>query len=117
MTKRLLYVLQKPPYLDQRVTESFDAALVAAAFDQHVSLLFRGDGLQQLLAGQNVSNQRNLAKMLRSLATYEITDVYVDHSDMTDQDLSHEDFEIAVTPITHQAIGELIASHDLVLAG
>lgn len=117
MSKRILYLLQHPPYLDDRVAESFDAALVAAAFDQRVSLLFRGDGLQQLLAGQAESNQRNLAKMLQSLATYEITDVYVDRSDMVEQQLQTADFALAVTPVTQQAIGELLASHDIVLSG
>ena len=117
MSKRILYLLQQPPYLDERVTESFDAALVAAAFDQDVSLLFRGDGLQQLLAHQTEAKQRNLAKMLQSLAVYEITNLYVDRNDMMRAQLETDDFDIAVTPLTHQAIGELIANHDIVLNG
>ena len=117
MNKRILYILQRPPYLDDRVTESFDAALVAAAFEQQVSLLFRGDGLQQLLAQQSVSDQRSLAKMLKSLATYEINDVYVDQVDMNEQALRASDFALPVVPVTQQALGELIANHDIVLSG
>jgi len=117
MKKRILYLLQRAPYLDDRVTESFDAALVAAAFEQDVSLLFRGDGLQQLLGQQSVTNQRSLAKMLKSLHTYEINAVYVDQADMTQQDLTVADFAIPIEPLTQQAIGELVANHDVVLSG
>jgi tRNA 2-thiouridine synthesizing protein C len=59
---------------------SLDAALALAAFDQQVEVLFLGDGVLQLLPGQESEavGVKNIGKLLASLPLYEITSVYVD---------------------------------------
>ena len=46
--KKLLFIISTPPYSAKRGTALLDAAMVAAAFDAEVSLMFRGDGVWSL---------------------------------------------------------------------
>jgi len=104
--KSLLYVLQHPPYLDDRVFEAFDALLVA----------FRGAGVTQLLASQNPKGQRSLSKILLSLETYEISDIYADADALATHGVRLEDCVIKATPVTGEEISALINSQDAVLS-
>jgi len=113
--KSLLYVLQQPPYLDDRVFEAFDALLVAAAFEQRVSLLFRGAGVTQLLAHQDPANQRNLAKILLSLDAYEVNQIYVDAQALAKHGVTLENCVIKPTLVSGDEISTLINSQDAVL--
>lgn len=115
VSKHILYLLQQAPYLDSRLFEAFDALLVAAAFEQRVSVLFRGDGVLQLLADQAPVGQRNLAKMLQSLATYEVDKVYADSRAFEARGLKIADCAIEPQLVSKREIAELIAQHDLVL--
>jgi len=113
--KSILYVLQQPPYLDDRVFEAFDALLVAAAFEQRVSLLFRGAGVSQLRSNQNPQNMRNLAKILLSLDAYEVQEIYAD-ADAFEQ-FGQQLADCAVTPtlLSGAEISTLINAQDIVL--
>ena len=71
--KKLLFVISAPPYSSKRGTAQLEAAMVAAAFDAEVSLIFRGDGIWSLLPEQNAQQvgQRSFAKVLQALGDYE----------------------------------------------
>ena len=114
-SKNLLYMLQQAPYMDNRVFEAFDALLVAAAFDQRVSLLFRGEGVLQLLATQNPKGQRNLAKMLTSLKTYEVDQIFADSRSFEARGLKVTDCAIAPELLSKREISQLISRQDIVL--
>ena len=113
--KTILFVMQRPPYLDTRVFEAIDALLVAAAFEQQVTVLFRGAGIQQLLAGQAPQNQRNLAKILTSLPTYDVHAIHVAATALDRFGLARDELAIDVEPLDDEAIAALINAHDVVL--
>ena len=79
LMKKLLFVISAPPYSSKRGTAQLEAAMVAAAFDAEVSLIFRGDGIWSLLPEQNAQQvgQRSFAKVLQALADYEVDQLYV----------------------------------------
>lgn len=72
MTKRILFLLNRAPYSSSYVLEALESVLVAAVFDQRVSLLFKGAGLQQLRKGQDGAalGQRTVEKVLGALPGY-----------------------------------------------
>ena len=47
--KKILFLLRSPPYAGARAYETLEVLLVAAVFDQEVSVLFADDGVYQLL--------------------------------------------------------------------
>ena len=114
--KSVLCLLQQPPYLSSRVFETFDALLVAAAFEQKVSLLFRGAGVTGLLKNQKPSQQRSMSKILQSLEAYEISAVYVDQASLQHYNMTVADCTIKTIAQTQQQIAALINQHDVVLS-
>jgi tRNA 2-thiouridine synthesizing protein C len=77
---RLLVVIRHTPYGSGLARASLDAALAAAAFDQPIQVLFMGDGVLQLVPGQDSSaiGLRNIARLLGSFPLYDIEHVYID---------------------------------------
>lgn len=70
------------PYGSSLARSALDAALAFAAFEQPVQLAFIGDGVLQLLPGQDgkLLGGRNLERVLASLPLYDIEVCYVDAS-------------------------------------
>ena len=64
--KRILFLATAAPYASAQPLEALEAMLVAGIFDQEVSVLFKGEGLYQLLKGQDGAalGQRTLGKAL-----------------------------------------------------
>ena len=114
--KKILFVISKPPYASKRNAELLDAALVAAAFDCEVSLLFRDDGVWSLLPEQsaNTVGQRSIAKMMLGLSDYDIDKLYVCSESLKNRGLQ-EHFEVALSPIGMTAQQQLMASQGAVI--
>jgi hypothetical protein len=58
--KKFLYVNRKAPYGTIYALESLEVVLIAAAFDQDVSLAFLDDGVYQVVKGQHTKGARGL---------------------------------------------------------
>ena len=51
--KRILFLLRQPPYQSSRAIEAIESILVAGVFEQDVSVLFKDDGVWQLIKDQD----------------------------------------------------------------
>ena len=113
--KKILFVISKPPYASKRNAELLDAALVAAAFDCEVSLLFRDDGVWSLLPEQsaNTVGQRSIAKMMLGLSDYDIEYAYV--CSESSKPWVARTLEVALSPIGMTAQQQLMASQGAVM--
>jgi tRNA 2-thiouridine synthesizing protein C len=116
-SKRLLVLIRHSPYGSSLARASLDVALAAAAFDQPVSLLFTGDGVLQLLPGQDSEalGVRNPGRLLASLPLYDIEQVYVDAEAAARYRLDLGDAPVTALALERQQIMELIESHELLL--
>jgi tRNA 2-thiouridine synthesizing protein C len=113
----VLVILRHPPHGSSWLREGLDAALVAAAFGQTVSLLFQGDGVLGLLQGQGPGplGQKGTSATLDMLAMYDIESLFVDARSLARLGLSTESLQLPVSPLEQPSIAELIAGHRLVL--
>jgi tRNA 2-thiouridine synthesizing protein C len=77
-SKRILFLLRHGPYASSHAVEALETVLVAGVFDQQVSVLFRDDGVWQLLAGQDGTavEQRTVSRVLSALPEYDVTQLY-----------------------------------------
>ncbi|WP_372613521.1 DsrE family protein, partial [Halomonas sp.] len=78
----LLVILRRGPHGSSRLREGLDTALVAAAFGRTVTLLFMGEGVTALVAGQKAGplGQKGTAATLEMLEMYDIDRLLVEAS-------------------------------------
>lgn len=67
-TKKILFIVRQPDAVTAR--EVLDAALVAAAFDQRVAILFREQGVRHLVSGPH--NERSVMEEMGDFHDYGI---------------------------------------------
>ncbi len=112
-TRRLLFVVTHPPNRGALPFELLDELLVAAVFEQFVSVLFMGDGVYQLL--NDDATQRSIARAYRALPTYDVESIYVEGSALRRRRLDAGALAVPVRPLGIGAIRRLIADHDIVV--
>lgn len=109
----MLVVLRHAPHGSSWLREGLDVALVGAAFGQTVSLLFLGDGVEALVAGQQSGplGQKGTHPTLDMLAMYDIDTLFVDAESLARRGLTMEDLQLPVTLVEAASLPDLFASH------
>jgi tRNA 2-thiouridine synthesizing protein C len=116
--KRFMYVNRKAPHGTIYAQESLELALITAAFDQHVSLLFLDDGVFQLKKNQDTAalTMKNFAKTFRALEDYEIDRIYVEAESMLSRGLATQDLIIPVEVLATAQLREIMARQDVIIS-
>lgn len=113
----MLFLFRQAPYAGSHALEAIDAALVAGVFDQQVAVLFRDDGVWQLLEGQDGSilGGKTVSKVASVLPEYGIESLYVCTESLSRRGITVEDLVLAATPLDASGQRDLIAGQDAVL--
>ena len=82
--KKFMYVNRKAPYGTIYALESLEVVLIAAAFDQDVSLAFLDDGVYQLKKGHQTKGieVKNFQPTYRALDDYDVNKLYVERESL-----------------------------------
>ena len=86
---------------DLRARESLEVVLIAATFDQDVSLAFLDDGVYQLDQGpghQAASASRTSRRPIRALDGYDVEKLYVERESMEARGLTEDD-DLTASPV------------------
>jgi len=99
-SKKFLYINRKAPHGTIYAQESLEVVLIAAAFEQDVSLAFIDDGVYQLMQNQDTSalGNKNFSPTYRALGDYDVTQIYVEQESLELRGLSKED----LMPLTYE---------------
>ena len=86
---------RKAPYGTIYAWESLEVVLIAAAFDQDISLVFADDGVYQLMKDQNTEEigMKNFSKTYSALGDYDIKKIYIEQESLEERGLSLEDLQ------------------------
>lgn len=116
--KKFLYVNRKAPYGTIYALESLEVVLIAAAFDQDVSLAFLDDGVYQIMKGQLTKgiDVKNFSPTYRALEGYDIEKLYVEKESMDERGLTTDDFCVEVKVVNKTEMADLMTSSDVVLS-
>jgi tRNA 2-thiouridine synthesizing protein C len=116
MTRDLLFLFSDPPYRSQQLVETLESALVAAAFDQRVSVLFRDAAIWALVRGQDgaVLGRRTIGRMIAALAQYDIESVFVCSDALAANGLDVSRLVIDARPLSRSEQAGLIAAQHAV---
>jgi tRNA 2-thiouridine synthesizing protein C len=116
--KKFLYVNRKAPYGTIYALESLEVVLIAAAFDQDVSLAFVDDGVYQVVKGQHTKgiDVKNFSPTYRALEGYDIEKLYVEKESMEARGLTENDFIVPMKIISTQEMADLMQTQDVVFS-
>ncbi len=100
ITKKFMYVNRKAPYGTIYALESLEVVLIAAAFEQEVSVVFMDDGVYQIAAGQDTRQvgMKNFSPTYNALGDYDINKLYVELESLEARGLTADD----LMPITYE---------------
>ncbi len=93
--KKFMYMNRKAPYGTIYALESLEVVLIAAAFDQDVSLVCADDGVYQLMKGQNTDDigMKNFSPTYSALGDYDIKKIYIEKESLEERGLSLDDLQ------------------------
>lgn len=115
--KKFMYVNRKAPYGTIYALESLEVVLVAAAFEQDVSLVFLDDGVYQIKKGQDTNGigVKNFSPAFRALEGYDVEKLYVEKESLVSRGLTEEDLIVPVKLVDRKEVGELMEDQDVIL--
>lgn len=118
MSKKILYICNKPPHSNLLGKDCIDSAMVSAAFGQEVSLLFLGDGVFQLLNGMDTGEARlkNHCAAIGALEMYDVENTYVCSESLSQRGIQQKNLQASMKPLSTAEIQHLIQSHDMHLS-
>ncbi len=118
VVKKFIYVNRKAPYGTIYALESLEVVLIAAAFDQDVSLAFLDDGVYQIVKGQHTKgiDVKNFSPTYRALEGYDIEKLYVEKESLAARGLTDKDLLVPVTVVSASEMAELMEQQDVVLS-
>ena len=95
IVKKFMYMNRKAPYGTIYALESLEVVLIAAAFDQDVSLVFADDGVYQLMKGQDTDDigMKNFSPTYSALGDYDIKKIYIEKESLEERGLTLEDLQ------------------------
>jgi tRNA 2-thiouridine synthesizing protein C len=116
--KKFLYVNRKAPYGTIYALESLEVVLIAAAFEQDVSLAFVDDGVYEIVKGQDTkaSEMKNFSPTYRALEGYDIEKLYVEKESLDARGLTEKDLLVPVKVLTAKEMADLMESQDVVMS-
>ena len=116
--KRFLFVNRRAPWGTAYALEALDAVLIAAAFDQDVSVLFVDDGVYQIKNGQDTRaiGVKNSSPAYGALATCDVDKLYVERESLEARGLGERDLLVPVRVLGAQEVAELMDRQDVILS-
>ncbi len=91
--KKFMYLNRKAPYGTVYALESLEVILIAAAFDQDVSVVFIDDGVYQIVQNQSTDGigMKNFSATYHALGDYDINKICVSKESLEERGLSKAD--------------------------
>ncbi|MEH6503208.1 MAG: sulfurtransferase complex subunit TusC [Cycloclasticus sp.] len=116
--KSLFFIIDKPLHGNVCAQEFLDMALMAAAFDQRVVLLFEGDGVYALMKNQRpeVIDLKDVSPVLKALSIYDINDISVEKESMDARAMVAKQLVMPVNIVSRGDIKRQMASADQVFS-
>lgn len=115
---QLTYFFRSAPHATASGREGIDALMAASAYCESIAVIFSGDGVYQLLQGQQASDIlcKEYAPMMKLFELYDIEDVFVCAASLSERGLSHADLIIDAKPLSVSEIQAQLAKASALLS-
>ena len=118
VVKRFMYLNRRAPYGTIYALECLEVVLIAAAFDQDISVVFMDDGVYQLKKNQDTTGigMKNFSKTFGALEDYDVEKIYVEKESLDARGLTADDLVIPVEVLAAVDLSEIMARQDVVIS-
>ncbi len=109
--QEVLFITSRSPWSSAAPAAGADLLMTVAVFEQPVRVVFSGDGVWQLLAGQDgdMLKMKTLSRIFPAFELYDIRHILVAESALRERNLTAADLVVDVTLVSDAEIRELIA--------
>jgi len=117
VNKLTAIVNAKAPYSNAAGKDALDIALIFGSFEQSISLFFQGDGVWQLIQGQDgtIISVKDYLKTFAAFEFYDIEKLYLCQESLIERGLT-ADFHIdQVAVLTRKEFADKLATHHTIL--
>lgn len=116
--RKFMYVNRRAPYGTIYALESLEVVLIAAAFEQDVSLVFMDDGVYQIKKDQNTDaiGVKNFSPTYRALEGYDVEKLYVERESLESRGLTTDDLVVPVQIVDKEQLAELMEEQEVILS-
>jgi tRNA 2-thiouridine synthesizing protein C len=116
--RKFLYVNRRAPYGTIYALESLEVVLIAAAFEQDVSLVFMDDGVYQIKKDQNTDaiGVKNFSPTYRALEGYDVEKLYVEKESLRSRGLTTDDLIVPVQLVDKDQLAQLMEEQEVILS-
>ena len=116
--KIFMLVNRRAPHGTVYALEALEVVLIAATFDQDVSLVFLDDGVFSLVKGQKTAGleMKNFSLMYRALDDYDVNQLYVERESMESRGLKESDLLVEVEILDRKELAERMEQQDVLLS-
>lgn len=114
---QITFVFSSAPHATSQGREGIDAVLATSALCDDISVLFIGDGVAQLIKGQNTKHigTKDYAPMLKLFDLYDIENVYVCQQSLQNMGLINAERYIDAQLCSQSEITEIIRTSQKVV--
>jgi tRNA 2-thiouridine synthesizing protein C len=106
--KKFMLLNRRAPHGTVYALEALEVVLIAATFDQDVSLVFLDDGV--------FSQMKNFSLMYRALDDYDVNKLYVERESMESRGLKANDLLVEVEVLDRKELSERMEQQDVLLS-
>ena len=116
VVKKFMYVNRRAPHGSIYAHETLEVVLIAAAFDQDVSVVFLDDGVYQIKKDQDTTGIgiKNFTRAFRALDDYDVEKLYVEKESLEARGLTAEDLLVPVEVVSTEQLRGIMAEQDVV---
>jgi tRNA 2-thiouridine synthesizing protein C len=116
--RKFMYVNRRAPYGTIYALESLEVVLIAAAFEQDVSLAFLDDGVFQIKKGQNTEGigVKNFSPTYRALEGYDVEKLYVEKESLESRGMTTDDLLVPVQVLDKDQLSALMEEQEVILS-
>jgi tRNA 2-thiouridine synthesizing protein C len=116
--KKFMLLNRRAPHGTVYALEALEVVLIAATFDQDVSLVFLDDGVFSLVKGQKTAGleMKNFSLMYRALDDYDVNKLYVERESMESRGLKANDLLVEVEVLDRKELSERMEQQDVLLS-
>lgn len=113
--KSFLIIMQQNPYKNSLALEGLEFAIALSSFEQPVSILFKDEGVLQLLAKQETDKLvgKDFTKIYSDLELFGIDKIYIEINSM--HEFAADELSVHPEIVDQEQIVKLIKAHDVVL--